>query len=47
MKKIVSSFVVSGITISLIKPKQNFSVEDNKKYLAKYLYKLLEMGCSK
>ena len=47
MKKIVSSFEVSGITVNLIKLKQKPYIENNKTQLAKYLYKLIEMGYSK
>ena len=47
MKKIVSSFVVGKVTVNLIKPNQKFCDMNNKKQLAKYLYKLLEMGYSK
>ncbi len=47
MKQIVSSFEVNGVTVNLVKPQQRLSIEDDKKQLAKYLYKLLKMGFKK
>ncbi len=47
MKQIVSSFEVNGITVNLVKPQQRLSVEEDKKRLAGYLYKLLKMGFKK
>lgn len=47
MGKIVNSFEVKGIMVNLIKPKQNTDDVQSKKQLAKYLYKLFEMGKSK
>jgi len=47
MKQIVSSFKIKDVTVNLNKPEKKSSVEDDKKRLAQYLYKLLEMGCYK
>lgn len=47
MGKIVTSFEVNGITVNLIKPEQKSDFEQNKKQLARYIYKLAEMGKSK
>lgn len=47
MRRIVSSFEVNGITVNLLKPQQKTSIEEDKKRLAQYLYKLLEMGHNK
>ena len=47
MKQVVSSFKIKDVTVNLIKPKKKSSVEEDKKRLAQYLYKLLEMGYHK
>lgn len=47
MGKIVNSFEVKGIMVNLVKPEQKSDFKQNKKQLAKYIYKLFEMQKSK